>query len=72
MAGGKGYDPYAAANMLEERLTAEGQRVWADQVAEVIRAGSTGTEIFMGLRSVLRALSKGGQSHLSAETDAWS
>jgi hypothetical protein len=51
-----GYDHYAAAKILADRLDAEGQSDWAEKLRKVMTEGATGTEIFMGLRWQLQQL----------------
>ena len=57
-----GYDHYAAARGLADRLAAEGQRAWAEKLVRVMAEGATGTEIFMGLRWRLQQLERRGDS----------
>jgi hypothetical protein len=61
------YDHYAAVKTLADRLSAEGQSAWAGKLRDVMAAGATGTEIFMGLRWQLRELKRSG-NRLSGET----
>lgn len=47
-------DHCAAARALSQRLRSEGAADLGERIEETILAGSTGTEIFMGLRHHLR------------------
>jgi hypothetical protein len=51
-----GYDHYATARALADRLSVEGQSEWAEKLRNVMVEGATGTEIFMGLRWQLQQL----------------
>lgn len=55
-----GYDHYAAARALADRLSAEGQGDRAEKLRKVMAEGATGTEIFLGLRCQLRQLKSCG------------
>jgi hypothetical protein len=55
-----GYDHYAAARAIADRLSVEGHSEWADKLKKVMADGATGTEIFMGLRFHLQLLKGSG------------
>ncbi|MBK8574603.1 MAG: hypothetical protein IPN90_02610 [Elusimicrobia bacterium] len=48
------YDYYKEAKSISEALKIEGQKKWAKLIIDKIEAGSTSTEILMGLRWVLQ------------------
>ncbi len=49
------------ARSLSEQLGRLGHRVWVSRIDDVIVGGATGTEILMGLRSVLGNLVESGE-----------
>ena len=48
------FDYYKEARSLSEALKLEGEKKWAQLLIEKIEAGSTATEILMGLRWALQ------------------
>jgi hypothetical protein len=62
-----GYDHYAAARYIADRLIIEGQYEWSEKLKNVMADGATGSEIFMGLRYHLQQL-KGCGVPISEET----
>jgi hypothetical protein len=46
-------DPYAQAQALSRRLQAQGLDSCAHKIEDIVAAGSTGTEVLMGLRWII-------------------
>ena len=50
------FDVYGFADQIVGKLRALGHNDWASRIEDVIAGGSTGTEIFMGLRHTMQQL----------------
>jgi hypothetical protein len=68
MAEQQWHDTAAEAEELQRRLVGEGHAAWAARLSDTIAAGSTGTEIVMGLRWQLGKLFQDRTIQLSPET----
>lgn len=58
------YDYYKEAKSISDALKIEGQKKWAKLIIDKIEAGSTSTEILMGLRWVFQECLKTRDSKL--------
>lgn len=58
------FDYYKEAKSISDALKIEGKKKWAKQIIDKIEAGSTATEILMGLRWVLQECLKTRDSKL--------
>ena len=60
------YDHYAVVNELANKMDSDGHTEWATKIRNILASGSTGTEIFMGLRWQLQQY-KNAETSLSQE-----
>jgi hypothetical protein len=58
------FDYYKEAKLISDALKIDGQKKWAKLIIDKIEAGSTSTEILMGLRWVLQECLKTRDSKL--------
>lgn len=61
-------DLYASSARLADALAAAGHDGWAEELVDVLRAGTTGSEVVMGLRWVLTRLAESGEVDATTAT----